>query len=146
MDQNVVQANATVLMTHLLFGIAFIHKNFIAHLDIRPHNLVVCQSELRLEIIDFSLAITIKNQNALVQGFRGYLPWVAPEVKAGGYFCPIAADLWACGRVLELYRRYFEGDIGQCLADLSIRLIEQDVLTRILARKDGMKKLRSMSQ
>ncbi|KAK7056391.1 hypothetical protein VNI00_002945 [Paramarasmius palmivorus] len=141
MDPSIVNANATMLMSHLLFGMAFIHESNVAHLDIRPHNLVVCVDDFHLEIIDFGLSIKVKKPGMKIQGFRGSMLWVAPEVKRGGLFCPISADLWACGKVIRLYLKC----ISEVLAGFCGELMAEEPSMRRSAMDVGMAKLRSMS-
>ncbi|KAK7050861.1 positive regulation of fibroblast apoptotic process [Paramarasmius palmivorus] len=97
LDNTVVADYAVVLMSQLLMGTEFLHKNCVAHLDIRPDNLVVYLEGQQpcLKMIDFGLSVYVEGPTTQLYGFRGFLPWVSPEVRNGGAFLPFAADAWA---------------------------------------------------
>ncbi|KAL5480152.1 hypothetical protein ACEPAI_1422 [Sanghuangporus weigelae] len=90
----------------LVEGVAFLHRQKIAHLDIKPENLVYCSKSKHLHIIDFDLAVRCKNVEEMVKFSCGTPGWSAPEIvldddKPARAFSPIRADLWSCGRVLR---------------------------------------------
>ncbi|EJC99413.1 kinase-like protein, partial [Fomitiporia mediterranea MF3/22] len=92
------------LSRELIEGVAFLHRQKIAHLDIKPGNLVV--NFKRLYIIDFDIAVRCKDVDEMVKISRGTRGWSAPEIgldndEAPGAFSPIRADLWSCGKVLK---------------------------------------------
>ncbi|KIM25598.1 hypothetical protein M408DRAFT_37565, partial [Serendipita vermifera MAFF 305830] len=95
------------LARQLLEGVAFMHQQLVAHLDLKPDNMVVTdmQTSPRLLLIDFGTSVQVKSREDLVTGYRGTAGWVAPEVgwheTPDQSFCPINADLWACGKMLE---------------------------------------------
>ncbi|RXW12073.1 hypothetical protein EST38_g13781 [Candolleomyces aberdarensis] len=68
----------------LLDGVAYLHKNRIAHLDLKPDNLVYNNAG-QLKIIDFGLAVRVEGEDTEVQGYCGTQGWTAPEVgEIGG--------------------------------------------------------------
>jgi tRNA A-37 threonylcarbamoyl transferase component Bud32 len=87
----------------LIKGLAYLHMHKVAHRDIKPHNLV-CDSDFRLQIIDFDVAIKVQDENTEVDKYRGTKNWTAPEMgdEEGPtpMYSPIKADRWSCGRVL----------------------------------------------
>ncbi|KAI9443051.1 kinase-like domain-containing protein, partial [Lactarius indigo] len=94
------------LQTQLLEGVCFLHEHSIAHLDLKPANILVGGSSLpQLSIIDFGLSIRVEDEWTLVEGYRGTQSWTAPEVgtedEPGFKYSVILADRWACGRVLQ---------------------------------------------
>jgi len=86
----------------LIEGVAFLHRNGIAHLDIKPQNIVAIQSQLY--IIDFDVSVRVDGPSALMDRWRGTRGWTAPEMGDPGgpryWYSPIRADLWSCGRML----------------------------------------------
>ncbi|PCH38393.1 kinase-like protein, partial [Wolfiporia cocos MD-104 SS10] len=94
------------LSQDLAKGLTFIHKNGIAHLDIKPANLVYTD-EHRLQIIDFDIAVQVKDEDDLMCGYLGTEGWMAPEIgkKDGPHplYSPIRADRWSCGRVFLVF-------------------------------------------
>ena len=88
----------------LVDGVAFLHRHGIAHLDIKPQNIVVVSSQLF--IIDFDIAVRVDGPDTLIDRWRGTPGWMAPEIgkHPDGPRClysPIRADLWSCGLVLR---------------------------------------------
>ncbi|KAI9430428.1 kinase-like domain-containing protein, partial [Lactarius indigo] len=97
---------ADSLQTQLLEGVCFLHEHSIAHLDLKPANVLVGGSSLpQLSIIDFGLSIRVEDEWTLVEGYRGTQSWTAPEVgtedEPGFKYSAILADRWACRRVLQ---------------------------------------------
>ncbi|RUS13555.1 kinase-like domain-containing protein [Endogone sp. FLAS-F59071] len=84
------------LVKQLLEGVAFLHEHNIAHLDIKPDNLVIDRGTLY--IIDYGLA---EHKRTTLTGYRGTEEYVAPEVSDDGTYNPIQADLWSTGRVIQ---------------------------------------------
>ncbi|PVF95392.1 kinase-like protein, partial [Serendipita vermifera] len=95
------------LTYQLLDVVAFIHSKLIAHLDIKPDNLVVDTSAREILLIDFGLSVRLPNKEATLKGARGTPGWVAPELNLQGsldsdvVFSPILADTWAVGKVIK---------------------------------------------
>lgn len=97
------------LMTQFLEGVSFLHKHYIAHLDLKPENVLVRHTDgipvPQLSIIDFGISIRVQDEETLVTGFRGTPSWTAPEVgrREGPTltYSAIRADRWSCGRMLE---------------------------------------------
>jgi serine/threonine protein kinase len=87
----------------LVKGLAYLHEHKIAHRDIKPDNLV-CDKDYELKIIDFDLAIEVRDENTEIVECCGTEGWTAPEIgKRGGpavMYSPIKADRWSCGCVL----------------------------------------------
>lgn len=81
-------------------GVLYLHLQGIAHLDIRPDNLVVDGE--RLLIIDFSESVQGLDE---VEGFFGTVGYQAPEIT-GDKFNPFKADLFSCGRTLQVLSNY----------------------------------------
>ena len=83
----------------LIDGLEYLHRHGIAHRDIKPDNLVV-DEEFRLQIIDFDIAMRVKDEDEEVYDQCGTEGWMAPEVAKKLRHSPIKADRWACGRVI----------------------------------------------
>jgi serine/threonine protein kinase len=127
---------ACYLMHQLVEAVAFIHANGVAHLDLKPPNLLVsCIALPRLIMIDFSVSVIAKSANDQIEGYVGTPPWVAPEVGCEDgppqTYSPIRADLWACGRLLlHIANRTSAPDAT--LQQLAKELLNPDPLQRPL--------------
>ena len=83
----------------LIEGLGYLHQHGIAHRDIKLDNLVV-DEEFCLKIIDFDVAMRVKDEDEEVDGQCGTEGWMAPEVAKNLRHSPIKADRWACGYVI----------------------------------------------
>jgi serine/threonine protein kinase len=67
-----------------LEGVALLHEHRVAHLDLKPGNVVIDGVDRdcppRVVIIDFGLSVFVKDEHAMIKGFCGTPPCVAPEV------------------------------------------------------------------
>jgi serine/threonine protein kinase len=86
----------------LIEGVAFLHRHHIAHLDIKPQNVVALENQLF--IIDFDISVRVDGPDALIDRWCGTPKWMAPETgHEDGPKClysPIRTDLWSCGLIL----------------------------------------------
>ncbi|KAH9048623.1 kinase-like domain-containing protein, partial [Lactarius deliciosus] len=87
-------------------GVAYLHEHGVAHLDLKPGNVLVYARSgslsPRLSIIDFGLSVFAESEEFLVEGYRGTPSWAAPEVgESGEKYSAILADRWSCGKVLK---------------------------------------------
>ncbi|KAI0278543.1 hypothetical protein BGY98DRAFT_514528 [Russula aff. rugulosa BPL654] len=53
----------------LVDGVAFLHRHGIAHLDIKPQNIVIVSGQLF--IIDFDIAVRVDGPDTLIDRWRG---------------------------------------------------------------------------
>ncbi len=97
----------------LLEGVQFLHDHFVAHLDLKPDNILVggVDSEPRLSIIDFGLSVWAENEDVLVGCYRGTPSWSAPEVGEHRgpvrQYSAVLADRYSCGRVLQYLTEFY---------------------------------------
>ena len=117
------------LVAQLLEGVLFLHKHGIAHLDLKPGNILVEQKDRsppRLSIIDFGVSVRVQDEETTVTGFRGTPYWTAPEVgtKDGPEmtYSAIRADRWSCGRMLE----HFYSNDDASFRDVRKKLLHSD--------------------
>jgi len=89
------------IVEQLFEAVDFLHQHGVAHLDLKPGNILIPVDGGRLSIIDFNISVRVngpKHKFCGVVGTPGYIP---PEVKADrGPFSAVRADLWSCGRTL----------------------------------------------
>jgi serine/threonine protein kinase len=80
-----------------LEGVAYLQHSFMAHLDLKPDDIVVQRDpkskKVDLAIIDFNIAV-FADAEPTISGSNGTSGWCAPEVSAGKPYNPLLAD---CG-------------------------------------------------
>ncbi|KAF5389935.1 hypothetical protein D9757_003604 [Collybiopsis confluens] len=101
------------LCSRLASGVEFLHTHLVAHLDLKPDNLVIQRNggEVELRIIDFSVSVMLTGRSDLCSTHQGTPGFMAPEVFACEEYkestadttdirySPLKVDLFSCGRV-----------------------------------------------
>jgi serine/threonine protein kinase len=95
-----------LLALQFLEGVAHLQHCSVAHLDLKPDNIVVRRDpesmKVDLYIADFNISV-FANAEPTISGSCGTVGWCAPEVEAGKPYDPLLADRWSCGRVLMFF-------------------------------------------
>src|SRR6266702_2796960 len=105
---------AGLLWTQFLEGIWFLHKHFVAHLNLKPGNILVGHEdtplEAQLSIIDFSMSIHVQSEESMVKGYCGTPTWTALEVGMPHglikTYSVIQADWWSCRKMLHYFTKF----------------------------------------
>jgi len=140
LDSFVRAGSKTSLWQQFLDGVKFMHQNLVAHLDLKPDNLVVGVGD-GIRIIDYGSSVKVSGfWDEMVVGPVGTCNWVAPEVGPEKRFNPVAADLWSAGKILSKYSR--DSDDRQWMEENSAKLMSHEVATRlsVYARLPGFNK------
>ncbi len=99
------------------------HFHKLLHRDVKPANIMLSRTG-KVKLTDFGIARDLKQQALTQQGMLvGSLPYMAPEVLAGGEYSR-ASDTWALGVTLyELLvgRRPFNGKDDSTLAAMIMK-------------------------
>ena len=105
-----LETTGNSLASQLLEGVRFLHEQNVAHLDLKPDNIVITAA-MQLKIIDFSVSVWVSELLSWIVGYRGTEGWVAPELKNNpdAKFQPIRADLYTTGRVLLFFSKCVGG-------------------------------------
>jgi len=114
--------------------VAYLQQTSVAHLDLKPDNIVVQRDpetkEVNLEIIDFNIAV-LADVEPTISVSSGTPGWCAPEVSAGTSYNPLLADRWSCGRVLSTFAKHMEpGQTRDAMRLVSQQLMDPDPLLR----------------
>lgn len=88
-DENFVQAAYQCLL-----AIDECHRKKVAHLDIKPSNLLL-DDYLRIKLIDFGLSQSIED-GVLIRNNFGSKLFCSPE-RLNGKYDPIKSDIWSLG-------------------------------------------------
>ena len=83
------------LSLQIVEGVSYLHKNNIAHLDIKPQNILL-NSLLKPKIIDFGISIET-NESLELNQFKGTNGFIAPEILTHIPYNPFKADIWSLG-------------------------------------------------
>jgi serine/threonine protein kinase len=119
--------DAELLALQFLEAVAYLQQSSVAHLDLKPDNIVVQQDpmskKVNLAIIDFNSAVFADVEPTISEkcGTRG---WRAPEVTTGKSYNPLLADRWSCGRVLKV----FTEEMGQSQLRAKIHLLSRQLM------------------
>ena len=108
------------------------HENYVAHLDLKPDNIVVAMPTNQLFIIDFGVAVQVSGPESRIKGYRGTEGWAAPEVEVNsdtGYQ-PIQADLWSTGQVLKYIADHQSARTSSIIYPLAERLMNSNPTLR----------------
>ncbi|KAG8834110.1 hypothetical protein FRC17_009542 [Serendipita sp. 399] len=119
-------SSALILLQHQFSqGVAFIHRSHIAHLDLKPDNMVTngmnSLNSVHLYIINFDSAMEA-DLGTMIMARHGTLGWIAPEVTTGKSYSPILADRWSCGKVMEYIGQQLAGPLP--MSALLLRLMK----------------------
>ena len=88
----------------LLLGLEYLHRNGIAHRDIKGAN-VLLSTDGTIKVADFGASKRMSNTSSLVGGIKGTPVFMAPEViqNRGETMLWKKADVWSVGcTVIEM--------------------------------------------
>ena len=115
------------LECQFLKGIRFMHEHYVAHLDLKPDNIVITTTG-HLLIIDFSVSVRVSGLDSWIKGYRGTKRWVAPELEENPNreYQPIRADLWSVGRMLQYFADSQGVHMSSPIESLAARLLSRN--------------------
>jgi len=80
----------------LVSAVEYLHKQRIAHTDLKPGNLLICE-EFKLKVTDFDFAVLEEDGFVTTAGTSNFR---APEIIASECVDPLAADIYSMGVIL----------------------------------------------
>nr|AYA44274.1 death-associated protein kinase 1 [Helicoverpa armigera] len=94
-EDRLTEGAARRALRHVLEGLAHLHARRVAHLDLKPQNLLLTAGGEELLICDFGISRAIQ-PGAHVREILGTRDYVAPEILS---YEPLslAADIWSVG-------------------------------------------------
>jgi len=99
-DGNGLDFNTIVtVLKQLVSALLFLHKNGIAHRDVKLENILIDPSSLEVKLCDFGFA-THFAQGERLDKYCGSPYSVAPEIVKGQPYSGPKADSWSLGSVL----------------------------------------------
>jgi serine/threonine protein kinase len=127
-DLNNRNAQLWSVAKQLFEAIDFMHQHNVAHLDLKPANVIIPVNGGRLTIIDFNRSVRVKGVDDMFSGIVGTDGYLPPEIKAGrGLYSAIRADLWSCGKTLhELCASCWPSADRDALLEICRQLMNED--------------------
>ncbi|CAG0885159.1 unnamed protein product [Cyprideis torosa] len=97
-EERIPERDARKFMRHILEGVSYLHAKGIAHLDIKPQNILLMDdipSRREIKLCDFGISRLIRKGNDIKE-IMGTPDYVAPEVLN---YEPLslATDIWSLG-------------------------------------------------
>ena len=105
------------MLKQVCLGVSDLHRNGIAHLDIKPENILV-DAEENIVICDFGCSFydrqlkNSKQNNIFGLKGRGTRTYAAPEVNELESFDPLKADIYSLGVLLHVTITGFFPNVG----------------------------------
>lgn len=90
------EAEASAFVKQILLGVQYLHSKNIAHLDLKPENIMLLRKEAQqIKLIDFGLAQKLSDESN-IRRMQGTPEFVAPEIVN---YEPVslATDMWSIG-------------------------------------------------
>ena len=92
---SVFENSGNNLASQFLAGVRFMHQQNVAHLDLKPDNILITSTSLQLYICDYDLSAQVAGLDSWMTGYQGTPGWTAPEITEdpGNPYQPIRVDL-----------------------------------------------------
>jgi serine/threonine protein kinase len=131
-DLNNRGAQLWSVANQLFEAVDFMHQHGVAHLDLKPANIIIPVNGGRLTIIDFNRSVRVKGVDDTFSGIVGTDGYLPPEVKADrGPYSAVRADLWSCGKTLhELCASCWPSAAREELDEICRQLMNEDPAKR----------------
>ena len=84
-----------IILTQIFSAFDYLHKNHIAHLDIKMDNILI-NEKLDIKIIDFGFA-SFEPKHSLNKFFGGTPNYMSPEIILKRPYISILSDIWSLG-------------------------------------------------
>lgn len=105
---------AKFIFPQILKGLNYIHQNKVAHLDIKPDNIVFSSKDNLCKIIDFSHSFFIQSKSDYINIPGGSIHFQAPELFTSydnnnndnvkiGYYNGFKSDIWSLGIFIFIF-------------------------------------------
>lgn len=128
-------------VSQLLDGLAYIHGQRVAHRDLKMEN-VMTDAEGRVRLVDFGLARRVDEQHVgtpCCSARVGSKAYMAPEMWKGGYYDPMAADVWSFGMVV--YAFWHQSHIINQANDDDVRFVKYSLLLEVATPSEAIFRL-----
>ena len=100
-ETDINDINIKSVFKQIIDAVNYIHTLGVAHLDIKPGNILYDRLRGTIKIIDFGFAIQLK-PDMLIRGRRGTKQYMAPEILQYQFYDAQSADIYCLGACLLL--------------------------------------------
>lgn len=101
--KHVIDCNrALYIVSSICKAIEYCHANKVAHLDIKPENILVSNKGKTIKLCDFGGSASWTNERTLVSDLSSTTEYSAPEVQTGFMFAGDKADMWSIGILMHV--------------------------------------------
>lgn len=129
LDRGALDGVVELLALRFLEVVAYLQNSSVAHLDLKPENIVVQRDpeskKVDLAIIDFDTTVFPGTEPTISETWATFI-WRAPEFSSGESYNPLLVDRWSCGRVL----RFFTGRMKPSRTQETMYLLSQQLMDR----------------
>lgn len=88
------------LFDQIVKAVTYLHKNRIAHRDIKSENILIHPDTKQIKLIDFEFAIKVPVTNVIAREYVGTPSYMAPELISSKKIYPFKTDIWALAILL----------------------------------------------
>ena len=101
-DNNITKNKAVYIISSVLKAVEYCHSKNVAHLDIKPENILVSNNAKSVKLCDFGGSATWTSNDPLVCETSSTTEYCAPEVLNDATFSGAKADMWSVGILLHI--------------------------------------------
>ena len=113
-------------MRQITAGLAYLHSKHVAHMDIKPDNILLNSSQ-RCCLSDFGTSEFFDGDSNMLRGLRGTPAFASPEAMASDVFNPFQADVWSLGVTFYVMLFGKQPFKGHTLAELVKSIVHDEV-------------------
>ena len=94
--RRIAEKNARHILQQLTSALCYLHEDLkIAHLDVKPENILIVSTTGQIKLIDFGASQYFTSDP--LTSFKGTRQYASPEILFQKSYDPVAADVWAVG-------------------------------------------------
>ena len=98
-NKRLEEYEAKKIFKQIIYGLNYCHSKFIYHRDIKLENIIVCDDQQNIKIIDFGFS-TFASKSKFLNFFCGTPSYMAPELCFKREYLGQAVDIWSSGILL----------------------------------------------
>ena len=98
-NRRLEELEAKKIYQQLINGIHYSHSKNIYHRDIKLENIIICDNQHNIKIIDFGFA-TFAPKDKYLNFFCGTPSYMAPEICSKKEYLGQGVDIWSSGILL----------------------------------------------